>query len=44
MKQILLKDKFESLEKNGKIGKFIEKQHEEFDKKRARRWILINHF
>ena len=37
MKQTLLKDKFEKLNKEGKLDRFMEKQHEEFDRKRARR-------
>jgi len=31
-----LKDKFERLDKAGKLDRFMEKRHEEFDRKRAR--------
>ena len=31
-----MKDKFEKLDKDGKLDRFMEKRHEEFDRKRAR--------
>ena len=36
VKQVILKQKFDSLEKSGKTDRFMEKQHENWDKKRAR--------
>jgi len=36
IKQVVLKQKFEALEKSGKTDRFMEKQHENWDKKRAR--------
>ena len=36
LKNIHLKDKFEQLDKAGKLENFMEKQHEKVDKKRAR--------
>lgn len=36
IKQAFLKNKFDALEKSGKTDRFIEKKHEEYDKKRAK--------
>ena len=36
LKIVHLKDKFESLEKAGKLDSFLERQHEKVDRKRAR--------
>jgi len=36
IKQAHLKQRFDALEKSGKIDRFMEKKHEEYDKKRAK--------
>jgi hypothetical protein len=36
IKQVQLKQRFDALEKSGKIDRFMEKKHEEYDKKRSK--------